>query len=377
MAGLYIHVPFCKQACSYCDFHFSTQLDARSSLIGALLKELELQRDYLEGEQLRTIYFGGGTPSLLTREETGDVLTSINRYYTVTPGAEVTLEANPDDLSPDKLAQLRELGVNRLSIGVQSFDDSVLRYFNRGHSSKQAYECIDDARRAGFDNISIDLIYGIPGAGHDNWLRDINTALRLDPEHISAYALTIEEKTVFGRRAAKGQLTPMPEESVATQFEMLMSEMAASGYEHYEISNFAKPGHRSRHNTSYWTQEPYLGIGPSAHSYNRRSRRFNIANNSLYIKALGEGRLPFEEEILSASNLINEFIMTHLRTGDGLDLDLVRDKFGYDLARAHRSYLAKLLELEKIEYRKQMLVLTNKGKLLADKISSDLFVTAE
>jgi len=377
MSGLYIHIPFCKQACHYCDFHFSTQLDVRTPMIGAILKELELQKDYLQGKQLQTVYFGGGTPSLLSRQEMHDVLDGINLYHDLSTGAEITLEANPDDLGPEKLVQLRELGVNRLSIGVQCFDDDILRYFNRGHSSQQALTCIADARRAGFTNISIDLIFGVPGLDHAAWLRNIHTAVALAPEHISAYSLTIEEKTVFGKQAAKGQLIPLQEETVAAQFEMLMSEMTASGYEQYEISNFAKPGHRSRHNSSYWEQKAYLGIGPSAHSYNGRSRRFNVANNSLYIKAMVEGRQPFEEETLSPSNIINEFIMTHLRTRDGLDLDQLKERFGYDLRSAHRSYLASLLELEKIEFRKQVLALTNKGKLLADKISSDLFVNPE
>jgi oxygen-independent coproporphyrinogen-3 oxidase len=346
-------------------------------MVEAIVKELELQKNYLQGVPLETVYFGGGTPSLLSRREMLAILDGIRRFHALSSTAEVTLEANPDDLGVEKLAELRELGVNRLSIGVQSFDDKILRYFNRSHSSQQSHMCIADARKAGFDNISIDLIYGIPGLDHDNWLHNIQASLALNPEHISAYSLTIEEKTVFGKQVAKGRLNPMPEELVAVQFEMLMSEMESARYEHYEISNFSKLGHRSRHNTSYWEQKPYLGVGPSAHSYNGRSRRFNIANNPLYVKALGEGRLPFEEETLTPSNIINEFIMTRLRMKDGLDLAQLKEKFGYDLTTAHRAYLDSLHEMEKIEYRKQVMVLTNKGKLLADKISADLFVSSE
>jgi oxygen-independent coproporphyrinogen-3 oxidase len=377
MSGLYIHIPFCKQACHYCDFHFSTKLDNRSALVSALVRELELQRDYLDGAMLQTIYFGGGTPSMLSAEELGSIFQTIRANYIVEPNAEITLEANPDDLSSEKLYQLRDLGVNRLSIGVQSFDDEILTYFNRAHSAQEAVDCVSLARAAGFNNISIDLIYGTPGLDDSAWVRNIKSALALSPEHVSAYSLTIEEKTVFGRRASKGLLTAATEEIVAAQFEILMSEMFASGYEHYEISNFSRKGMHSRHNTSYWEQKPYLGIGPSAHSYNGSTRQSNVTNNPQYIRSLASDKVPYQLEILSQSNIINEFIMTRLRTHDGLDLEFLREAYGYDLAGEHAGYLRRLVDMGKVYHHGPMLVLTNKGKLLADKISSDLFVSIE
>lgn len=346
-------------------------------MVDSIIKELEFQKSYLNGETVDTIYFGGGTPSLLTAQELSMILRSIHRFQTVTTAAEITLEANPDDLQRERLDELAAIGVNRLSIGIQSFDDDILRYFNRAHSSDDALNCVKEARLAGFHNISLDLIYGTPGLTEAGWFRNIRSALALEPEHVSAYALTIEEKTVFGRRASKGQLAAPPEEVVAGQFEILMSEMATAGFDHYEISNFGKPGFHSRHNSSYWEQKPYLGIGPSAHSYNGRSRQYNVANNSSYIKSLQEGKVPFELEELSQSNMINEFIMTSLRTSGGLDLRYLKDKFGYDLSQVHRAYLRDLIRLEKIQDRPDVLVLTNKGKLLADKISADLFVSTE
>jgi oxygen-independent coproporphyrinogen-3 oxidase len=377
MAGLYIHIPFCKQACHYCDFHFSTLTDQRYEMVQSMITELEIRKSYLADAPLETIYFGGGTPSILDTKQLESILAASRRLFHVVPEAELTVECNPDDLSPSILRQLVTLGVNRLSIGIQSFDDAVLKYFNRAHNSAESLKCISEARAAGFENISIDLIYGIPGQDSDAWLKNIRKATALEPEHISAYALTIEEKTVFGRKYAKGQLTPLPEEHVAAQFELLMLEMEAAGYEHYEISNFAKPGRRSKHNTSYWEQKPYLGIGPSAHSYDGTSRQFNVANNSLYIKSIREGRIPFEKESLGRETLINEFIMTSLRTSGGLDLEKLKELHGFDLLAAHGSYVDTLVRLGKVGIAGNIMKLSNQGKLLADKISSDLFVITE
>jgi oxygen-independent coproporphyrinogen-3 oxidase len=377
MAGLYFHVPFCKQACYYCDFHFSTQTDLRGEMVQAMTKELELQKDYLEGAALETIYFGGGTPSMLTADELFRIMNDTSRYYTIMPGAEITVECNPDDLSRSKLLDLASLGVNRLSVGIQSFDDSVLRYFNRAHTAQESLNCVNDAREAGFENISLDLIYGIPGQSNEAWIESLRKTCELAPEHISAYALTIEEKTVFGRRHAKGMLTPLPDERVAEQFEALMLEMATAGYEHYEISNFSKPGRHSRHNASYWEQKAYLGIGPSAHSYDGRSRQHNIANNALYIKSVLAGKVPFERETLGREMLINEYIMTRLRTAGGLDLGLLKAMHNFDLMEVHRRYVEELIRMDKVHISGNVMRLSNQGKLLADKISSDLFVIAE
>lgn len=346
-------------------------------MVDAIIKELELQRSYLNGEVVETIYFGGGTPSLLTTEQLSSTMQAVRSVHTVSTSAEITVEANPDDLSYEKLAGLRNAGVNRLSIGIQSFDDTVLQYFNRAHTAQEAIACVRDARSTGFDNISIDLIYGSPGLDEDSWLRNIRSAMELRPEHVSAYTLTIEERTVFGRKASAGQLTPLAEELVARQFEMLMAEMARDGYVHYEISNFALPGYYSRHNSSYWQQKTYLGVGPSAHSFNGKTRQFNIANNSLYVKAIQEGRVPCELEELSRANIINETIMTRLRTSDGLDMDSLARDFEYDLRSQHQNYLDDLQRSDRIQYNGNRLVLTNKGKLLADKISADLFVSPE
>jgi oxygen-independent coproporphyrinogen-3 oxidase len=351
--------------------------DQRTEMVQAMLKELELQKSYLGEASLETIYFGGGTPSILDAKQLDLILKAARRLFNVMRDAEVTVECNPDDLSRPTLEALATLGVNRLSIGIQSFDDEVLRHFNRAHTSDESLKCISNARQEGFKNISIDLIYGIPGQGNNAWQRNIRTAIALAPEHISAYALTIEEKTVFGRKYAKGQLTPLPEERVAEQFETLMREMEAAGYEHYEISNFARPGRRSRHNTSYWEQKAYLGIGPSAHSYDGSSRQFNIANNPLYIKSIREGKIPFEKEFLGRDTLINEFIMTSLRTSGGLDLSRLKELHGFDLLAAHGSYVDGLVRLGKVGIAGNILKLSNQGKLLADKISSDLFVISE
>jgi oxygen-independent coproporphyrinogen-3 oxidase len=351
--------------------------DLREEMVQSLLAELGIQKDYLGDAPLETIYFGGGTPSILDAKQLESILEAARQLFKVLPDAEITIECNPDDLSPSTLKQLKDLGVNRLSIGIQSFDNSVLTYFNRAHTAKDSLNCVSEARRAGFENISIDLIYGIPGQGIDAWLKNVQNAIKLSPEHVSAYALTIEEKTVFGRRYAKGLLQVLPEERVAEQFELLMREMDAAGYEHYEISNFAKRGRRSRHNTSYWEQKPYLGIGPSAHSYDGASRQFNISNNSLYIKSIGQGRIPFEKELLGREALINEYIMTRLRTSGGLDLARLKELHGFDLLAAHRDYIDGLVRLGKVGIAGNVIRLSNQGKLLADKISSDLFVISE
>src|SRR5260221_8548267 len=373
MAGLYIHIPFCKQACYYCDFHFSTSHDLKEDLINCLCLELEMQKDYLENEPLETIYLGGGTPSLLEKRHLQDLFNSIHKNF-VLINPEVTLEANPDDLSHQTLSMLKKAGINRLSIGIQSFDEGILKFLNRAHSSADALHCLDLARNAGFENISIDLIYSIPGQDNDLWKKNISKALAISPEHISAYSLTIEEKTVFGHQQKKGIFPVENEELAASQMEMLMEELSNSGYEQYEISNFSKPGFYSRHNCSYWQQKKYLGVGPSAHSYNGLSRQYNISNNPLYIQSISQGKIPSQLEVLSRANKINEYLFTTLRTSWGCDLDYLSTQLSYDLLKENSNLISNLVTHGLIFRNKNILVLTQKGKLLADKIASDLFV---
>jgi len=372
MAGLYIHIPFCKQACHYCDFHFSTHTELVSSLCQAIAGELALQKKYLKGEDLTTLYLGGGTPSMIPASELENIFSCIYSTFKVQPSAEITLEANPDDLTIQKLNELKNLGVNRLSIGIQSFDDATLKFLNRAHNSEQALESVHLARAAGFDHISIDLIYSIPGQHEKAWQQHIQQAIQLSPTHLSAYALTIEEKTVFGSQQKKGKFKSVPEETSAHEFEILMDAMDAAGYEHYEISNFCKPGHYSRHNTSYWQQVHYLGVGPSAHSFDGVSRQFNVSNNYRYIKSIQQGEVPFEREVLTRSNQINEFIFTSLRTQWGCDLKKLEETYGYNLQNESRAYLSYLLEHQFASLEASRLKLTRQGKLLADKISAEL-----
>ncbi len=373
MAGLYLHIPFCKQACHYCDFHFSTQQDGKGKMVEALCQELLLQKEYLEGEFIETIYFGGGTPSLLSCHELEKLLKSIRANHHV-EAKEMTLEANPDDLTTENLLRLKELGINRLSIGIQSFDDHILRFLNRPHTSQDAIKGYDQARKTGFANLSLDLIYAVPGQPHEAWKKNIERAIALMPEHISAYSLTIEEKTVFGNRQKKGKFLAEKDEVAATQMEMLIDLLGGAGYEHYEISNFCKPGFHSKHNSSYWQQKKYLGIGPSAHSYNGTSRQFNIPNNSLYIRSIEQGKVHFEKEVLSRANKINEYVLTTLRTAWGCNIDYLKNEFDHDLLQESTSVLHLFFANGLLEKRDQLLLLTPKGKLLADKIAAALFV---
>jgi oxygen-independent coproporphyrinogen-3 oxidase len=376
MAGIYIHIPFCKQACHYCDFHFSTNLDLQQRLVTSLMEEMRMQHNYLEGEIVDTIYFGGGTPSLLTENEIKNLLELIHKVFIVNSNVEVTLEANPDDLSisGEKLLSLKNSGINRLSIGVQSFNNDVLKYFNRAHSADNIFTSVQYARSAGFENISIDLIYGIPGRSISDWQKDVTKALQIRPEHISAYCLTIEPKTLFGKWAAVNKLTPADELTTVAQFELLLKELNSAGYEQYEVSNFCLPGFRSKHNTSYWLRKKYLGIGPSAHSYNGTSRQFNISNNNIYCRSIEQGELPFEIEQLSRTDRVNELLMISLRTSWGLDLKILNEEFNYDLLFEQKDKINILLAKDLAFAEEGFLKLTPSGLLLADKISSDLFI---
>jgi oxygen-independent coproporphyrinogen III oxidase len=375
MAGIYLHIPFCRQACHYCDFHFSTNLTLRGNICVSLEKELIAQQNYLGQEPVNTIYFGGGTPSLLFPAEVEAILNAIRSHFNVSTAAEITLEANPDDLSKEKLSELLVIGVNRLSIGIQSFDSEILKFLNRIHTAREAIQCVEHARSVGFKNLSVDLIYAIPGQSIEQWRSNINQALALEPEHLSSYALTIEEKTAFGNWQKKGTLKAVSEESAANEFEILMDELEKAGYEHYEISNFSKPNFQSRHNSNYWKGEHYLGIGPSAHSYNGISRQFNVSNNHTYLKSISEARIPFELEILTRENKINEYLFTSLRTSWGCNLSFLKSNLQYDLMATRSSYLRDLEKRELIRVSNDNISLTKKGKLFADQIASDLFTT--
>ncbi len=375
MAGLYVHIPFCKQVCHYCDFHFSTNQQVKTELVEQIAHELLLQKDYLQGEPLETIYLGGGTPYLLAAAELDILFSAIHKNYKVSTTPEITVEANRDDLTPEKLRELKPFGVNRLSIGIQSFDEAVLRFLNRAHTANEAVECVELARNAGIKNISIDLIYSIPGQPEEVLKKNLDKAFALLPTHISAYSLTIEEKTVFGKWAKQGKLVAMDDDKATAQFELVMDSLTRQGYQHYEISNYCLPGYESKHNTSYWQQKKYLGVGPSAHSFNTLSRQFNINNNHLYIKNIKEGKVPFEREILTTQNKINEYLFTSLRTKHGCSLTLLANQYGHDLLKVNDHYISQLLKKELITLTGDTIILTRAGKLLADQIASDLFIT--
>ncbi|MFN0049654.1 MAG: radical SAM family heme chaperone HemW [Cytophagales bacterium] len=372
MAGIYLHIPFCKQACHYCDFHFSTSIGTKSALVNALVKEIGLQKAYLDGEIVETIYFGGGTPSMLDISELALVLNSLYCHFNVAQNAEITLEANPDDINIEKLLLLKSLNINRLSIGIQTFDANFLKWMNRAHNAQQAIEALHSCFDAGFANISIDLMYGLPAENHSILENDLDTILKYKIPHISAYNLTIEPQTAFGKLQKNGKLAEASNEFAAVQMQMLIDRLVANDFIHYETSNFAKEGHFSKHNTAYWLDKKYVGIGPSAHSYNRTSRQFNVSNNGKYIQAIEQNKIPFEIEILTEKDKANEFIMTGLRTSWGLDLEKI-DQLHSLKKEKFELGIAKYIELELAITDGNYLKLTSKGKFYADKVASELF----
>lgn len=337
-------------------------------MLEAISTEIKLQSNYLS-DNIDSIYFGGGTPSLLNGKEVSYLLQVINNVFKTEDVQEVTLEANPDDLTDHKLKELNEAGINRLSIGIQSFDDGVLTFLNRAHSSERGINCISSAKKAGFEAISADLIYGIPNRDHAMWKKDIDQLISQNPEHISAYCLTIEPKTAFGHWAKTNKIKPVEDEYAADQFDILINELERAGYEQYEVSNFCRDKKYARHNTAYWQQKPYLGIGPSAHSYNIVSRQYNVSNNAKYLKSINEGILPFEIEHLSEADKINDLLLTGLRTKWGVNL-----KKNNLSKHVSQSYINQLIDHKKAFLQNDFLILTKEGRLLADKISSDLFI---
>jgi len=372
MAGIYIHIPFCRKACHYCNFHFSISVKQKDEMVYAICKEVLLQRNYIN-EKIDTIYFGGGTPSLLSGENLKAILDKVQELFSFDANPEITLEANPDDINEKSLQQWKAIGINRLSIGVQSFFDEDLQWMNRAHNTSQALQCIKLAQANDFTNITIDLIYGTPTLSDENWQQNFETAVSLHIPHISCYALTVEPKTALEKMIAQHKIANVDAGTQSRQFELLMQWTEAAGYEHYEISNFAKPGHRSRHNSSYWQGKQYLGLGPSAHSFDGSSRQWNVANNTLYLKSIEQNTVPFEKEVLTKTQQLNEYIMTSLRTMEGLSLQFVIAKWGTDAANkiklASKKYLNEAMMLEK----DQQLILAKKGKLFADGIAAELF----
>lgn len=343
-------------------------------MVDAIASEIILQKNYLGDHRIETIYFGGGTPSLLKSEEVYQLLQIINNHFKVISLPEITLEATPDDLTEAKLRALAQLGINRLSIGIQSFDDNHLEYLNRAHNSNEALNCASLARQAGINNISIDLIYAIPSNNHKIWKRDLAQAIGLRPTHISSYCLTIENKTVFGNWLKKGKIQPISDEYAAQQFEILLKTLSDSGYEQYEVSNFCLHKQYSKHNSNYWKQEKYLGVGPSAHSYDGINRQYNISHNKKYLDAIEQGNIPFTLDVLDRKDHINEYLLTTLRTKWGTDLNVLKEKHNHDLLIVHDKYIQKIIRKELAILVGSFLILTNKGKLFADKIASDLFL---
>ena len=372
MAGVYIHIPFCKQACHYCDFHFSTSRQQEEAVLAAMHREIILRKDFLSAP-VSTIYFGGGTPSLLSSESIANLLSTIHQHFSINADPEITMEANPDDVNPDRALAWKKAGINRISLGVQSFRNEWLEWMNRAHHAEQSFQAIKDLQAAGFDNISIDLIFGMPEQTLEAWKEEIQTALQFGIPHLSCYALTPEPKTALWHMIESGKTLQIDSDQQARMFLQLMENMELAGYEHYEISNFALPGKRSRHNSAYWKKIPYLGIGPSAHSYNGEERMWNIKNNSLYQKAIKEDRLPLTSEKLSPAENWNESIMIALRTMEGIDLNEVEKRWGKKEVEQLLQDADVKRERQLIQLQDNHLRLTREGKLLADQIAADFF----
>jgi len=373
MSGIYIHIPFCKQACFYCDFHFSTSLKKKEPMISALIKEMELRKEELNNSIVETIYFGGGTPSVLNVDEIELLIDAVYKNHTVVENPEITLEANPDDLSEEKIIELSKTSINRLSIGIQSFFEKDLKLMNRAHNASEAKKCLEFATQY-FDNISLDLIYGIPDCSNEEWRQNIKTALSFGVPHISSYALTVEEKTALDTLIKKGKIKNVDDDKAQEQFHILIEELKKANFVHYELSNFGKEGFFSKNNSSYWLGKSYLGIGPSAHSFNGVQRSWNINNNSKYIKSIQENKLPIERETLTKTDGYNEYIMTGLRTVWGVSLEKIEKDFGSKYVTYLEKQAKKYLEQELLIVKNRILKTTPKGKFLSDGISSDLFI---
>ena len=373
MSGIYIHIPFCKQACHYCDFHFSTSMKKKEEMVLAIAKELKLRKSEFQDEQVETIYFGGGTPSVLELDEINFLIKTVYENYSVVKNPEITLEANPDDLTKERIIELSQTKINRLSIGIQSFFEDDLTLMNRAHNSAEAKKCLEIATHY-FDNITIDLIYGIPGMSNEKWLHNIETAFAFNVPHISCYALTVEPKTALSKLIQTGKIAEPSDEVAQEHFSILVKQLEANDFIHYELSNFGKENYFSKNNSSYWLGKKYLGIGPSAHSFDGVSRSWNISNNSLYVKSIQENQLPNEVEILSKTDRYNEYIMTGLRTIWGVSLEKIASEFGNDYLDYLQNQMQKFLKDDLLFVENNILKTTKKGKFLTDGLASDLFM---
>ena len=373
MSGIYIHIPFCRQACHYCDFHFSTSLKKKDEMVLALAKEIEMRKSEFQDDVVETIYFGGGTPSILEIFDLKLLIDAVYSNYKVGENPEITVEANPDDLSKERIIDLSNNKINRLSIGIQSFFEDDLKMMNRAHNSAEAKECLEVATHY-FDNISVDLIYGIPGMSNEKWVENIETALSFKIPHISSYALTVEPKTALHSFIQKG-IIPQPDDEVAQEhFQILVDKLSENDFIHYELSNFGKENYFSKNNSSYWLGKKYIGIGPSAHSYNGISRSWNVSNNTSYLKSIQENKLPSETEILSKTDRYNEYVMTGLRTIWGISLERIENEFGKTYLDYLNQQAAKYIEDHLLFVDENILRTTKKGKFLSDGIASDLFL---
>lgn len=374
MAGIYIHIPFCRQKCYYCDFYKTVNTSLTQKFLFSLQEEAKVRKNYLQNEAVETIYFGGGTPSVLKINELEDILTFIKTNFLVSESAEITFEANPDDLSAVYLEGLKTAGINRLSIGIQSFQDAHLQKMNRRHSSIQAINAIEDAVRLGFYNLSVDLIYGLPGLSEKEWKESLSTVFQLPVQHLSAYHLTYHEGTAFFTWLKKGTLKELSETESVRQFNQLIDEAEKAGFEQYEISNFARGQKYSRHNTAYWQGTSYLGLGPSAHSYDRKSRRWNVSHVESYIKGIEKGNSYFEEEILSEKDRYNEYILTSIRTKWGINLEVIENEFG----QVHKNNLVKQIEKYiksgNVLQNNNVFTLSKNGLFISDEIMSELMI---
>lgn len=371
LAGIYLHIPFCKQACAYCDFHFSVNMNSKPELVKAILLEMDQRKNYLAGEEIETIYFGGGTPSVLDEDELNSILQKINKEFNVVKNAEITLECNPDDLTEEKLEQLNKAGINRLSIGLQSFDEEELQWMNRAHTAAESLNCVKLAQDKGFNNITIDLIYGSKFQDMESWERTLKTAVNLNVQHISAYNLTMESKTKLGVDHKKGTEPEVSEELSSEQFKKMIEVLQNKGFIHYEISNFGKENFFSKHNSNYWKGAKYLGLGPSAHSFNRESRQWNVSSNSAYIQKVNVNETYFEKETLSPQEHYNEYILTRLRTIWGCDAKEIEQRFGKDVLASFESIVKNYQKY--FNEKNGIITLNTEGKLRADFLASEFF----
>ena len=382
MAGIYIHIPFCKSKCAYCNFFSLASESKINDYVEALKKEIVLRKNYLGGEIVKTIYFGGGTPSLLSVKNIEEILELLNKNYEIVSSPEITLEINPDTIDREKMSSLKKIGVNRMSVGIQSFDDEDLRYLGRRHDSRHAMQVLEDLKHTDFEKITLDLIYGMPTLTEEKWNKNLDIFFSTGITHLSAYALTVEPKTILGQRIEKGELKSVSEEDTIRHYNILVDRTKENGFEHYEISNFAKEGFRSQHNSIYWRDEKYLGLGPSAHSYDGNSRQWNISNLTKYIQLVGDAEtqrrrdaeLFYEKEILSTEDKFNEYVMTSLRTSWGCDIEKIERDYGKSYAHHFLKNIKKYLENGEMLKENNTYFLSEEGKLFADGIAADLFL---